>query len=391
MTQTDGYRALRDRIAPILAEAAEGVIERDHTRALPREAVAALAAAGLGRARVPAADGGYGLTIPEFADVLVEIATVDANLPQVFRGHIAWVEEVLLRPASPWRDEWIGRLVAGEIVGNAWSETGSGALGTQQTVLGDTLTGKKYYSTGSIYADWIDVVAQRGDEQVGVLVPTAQDGVTVSDDWDGFGQRGTGTGTATFDAATVDAGSVAPVADRFGTQTALYQLVLLTVLAGIAAAAEHDTAAALRSRSRVYSHGTADRASADPQLLQVVGEVSATAFAARAVVRDAAAAVAETLFGGSAVGDADAIALAEIRTAQGQIALTDSVPRAATRLFDALGASGTSSATALDRHWRNARTVASHNPWVYKARIVGDWSVNGNVSDPLWAIGVATP
>ena len=35
----------------------------------------------------------------------------------------------------------------------------------------------------------------------------------------------------------------------------------------------------------------------------------------------------------------------------------------------------------LDRHWRNARTLASHNPRVYKARILGDWLINGK--DPL--------
>ena len=28
----------------------------------------------------------------------------------------------------------------------------------------------------------------------------------------------------------------------------------------------------------------------------------------------------------------------------------------------------------LDRHWRNARTAANHNPWVFKARIVGDYA-----------------
>ena len=41
----------------------------------------------------------------------------------------------------------------------------------------------------------------------------------------------------------------------------------------------------------------------------------------------------------------------------------------------------------LDRHWRNARTAASHNPWIYKARIVGDWAVNGTEPLYVWQIG----
>jgi len=66
------------------------------------------------------------------------------------------------------------------------------------------------------------------------------------------------------------------------------------------------------------------------------------------------------------------------------------VLRAATRLFDALGASATRSTTALDRHWRNARTVSSHNPLVYKARIVGDWVINGRTPPFVWRVGNGT-
>ncbi|MDG3576728.1 hypothetical protein P7F60_10035 [Rhizobium sp. YJ-22] len=67
----------------------------------------------------------------------------------------------------------------------------------------------------------------------------------------------------------------------------------------------------------------------------------------------------------------------EVAVAQAQIAIVDGVLHAATHVFNALGASATSEDTALDRHWRNARTLASHNPVAYKARILGDYLVNG--------------
>ena len=50
---------------------------------------------------------------------------------------------------------------------------------------------------------------------------------------------------------------------------------------------------------------------------------------------------------------------------------------AAERLFDTGGASATAGALNLDRHWRNARTIASHSPLDYKAHAVGDYLVNG--------------
>jgi alkylation response protein AidB-like acyl-CoA dehydrogenase len=31
----------------------------------------------------------------------------------------------------------------------------------------------------------------------------------------------------------------------------------------------------------------------------------------------------------------------------------------------------------FDRHWRNARTLSSHNPTTLKARSIGDYEVNG--------------
>lgn len=71
--------------------------------------------------------------------------------------------------------------------------------------------------------------------------------------------------------------------------------------------------------------------------------------------------------------------------------LAESVPRAATLLFDALGSSGVAATAALDRHWRNARTVGAHNPVIYKQRIVGEWALNGTPPPLAWSIGVGRP
>ncbi|QTV79146.1 hypothetical protein [Microbacterium sp. NIBRBAC000506063] len=37
---------------------------------------------------------------------------------------------------------------------------------------------------------------------------------------------------------------------------------------------------------------------------------------------------------------------------------------------------------ALDRHWRNARTVHSHNPAAQRRRAIGDFELNGR--RPVW-------
>ena len=54
-----------------------------------------------------------------------------------------------------------------------------------------------------------------------------------------------------------------------------------------------------------------------------------------------------------------------------------------------MGASATSTAKGLDRHWRNAQTVATHNPIAFRARALGDYLINGTLPEGLNAIGDA--
>ena len=387
--------------AEAFARIREDAVSRDRTRSLPRSHVADLARLGFGRLRLPQAAGGFGADLPQTAAVLTELAAADSNLTQIWRGHIAFVEDVLTTADPVFRNRWIRRIADGAVIGNAWSEIGDVTRGVTATTIScddgspdAVVDGRKFYTTGSIFADYSDTTAAGPDGTLRIaLVPLAQDGVSVSDDWDGFGQRTTGTGTAAFSGARVPREDVRLFSDRFSYQTALYQVVLLATHAGIARAVARDTASSVRDRTRTYSHGNADRAQDDPQLLEVVGHLAATAQAAEALTQDAARALqrAHDVEQGDAGIRAEVGADAELTSARAQVVLSQLVPAAATRAFDALGASGVRESVALDRHWRNARTVASHNPWVYKARLAGAHLVSGYAPEELqWTIGVAS-
>ena len=389
---------LRARFSPVLETIAAGALDRERERSLPVEAVRALAEAGFGTLRVPVEAGGLGATFPQLAALLVDLAAADSNLPQIWRGHIAFVEDLLVSPHADFRDRWLERIAGGAVIGNAWSEIGSverGTFGTTITVEGDRaqVSGKKFYTTGSLFADFSDTLVEAADgSQHIAVVPLVQPGVTRSDDWDGFGQKLTGTGTIVYERAELEARDVIPFTDRFGYQTAVYQLVLVAVHAGIAAAVLEDATAAVAARTRTYSHGNADRVREDPQILQILGEISAVAATSAALVEQVAgsieAAVAATRRGPE---EARAAAVdAELASGRAQIITSRLVPEAATRLFDTLGASAVREGSALDRHWRNARTVASHNPWVYKAREIGAFEVNGTLPGFQWSIGTVT-
>lgn len=391
------YEALAERFRPIFQRIAAGAVEREHGRSLPHEPIKWLKEAGFGAVRVPREYGGGGASLPQLFLLLVELAEADSNVPQALRGHFAFAEDRLNAQPGPARDLWFKRFVAGDIVGCAWTEIGSVAIGDVLTKVSPDgaqwkLNGEKFYSTGSVFSDWIDVYAQRSDTGGDVIaaVRTRQPGIEQSDDWDGFGQRTTGSGTSRFIDAEVESDNLIDFSTRFKYQTAFYQLVLLATLAGIGRAAVRDTAHEVRQRKRIYSHGNAPRVSEDAQVQQVLGEISALVYAAEASALRAAEPAQRAYlarFAGDEAREHAANVDAEIESATAQVVVTELIQRATTELFNALGASDIRQGKALDRHWRNARTVSSHNPVIYKARIVGDWAINGNEPPFVWQIG----
>lgn len=113
------YEQLANRFRPIFARIAEGAVERERTRTLPREPIEWLKKAGFGAVRVPVEAGGAGASLPQLVQLLIELAEADSNIPQALRGHFAFVEDRLNAPAGPARDVWFKRFVNGELVGNA--------------------------------------------------------------------------------------------------------------------------------------------------------------------------------------------------------------------------------------------------------------------------------
>ncbi len=395
------YERVASRFRPIFERIAQGALARERTRTLPYEQIVWLKQAGFGAVRVPAEYGGDGVSLPQLVQLLIELGEADSALPQALRGHFAFVEDQLNAPDDAQRDAWFRRFVAGDLFGNAWTEVGDVAIGEVATRVSHdgnrwVINGKKFYTTGSVFADWIDVYARRDPDGADVIaaVRVDQPGVTITDDWDGFGQRTTGSGTTIFEAAHVDEEHLIDFSARFKYQTAFYQLILLATIAGAGRAALRDVSHEVRTRRRVYSHGNASSASDDVQVQQVVGQVAARVFAAQATAvhaANAAQSAYEAHFGGDEQRERDANIAAELDSARGQIAVAALVLQATTELFDALGASGTSESKSLDRHWRNVRTVASHNPVIYKERIVGAWEINRTEPPYVWQIGQAKP
>jgi alkylation response protein AidB-like acyl-CoA dehydrogenase len=291
------------------------------------------------------------------------------------------------------------RVVAGEVFGNATTEKGN-KQGTNSTLITRDagrmlLNGTKYYSTGSLYADWIKVSADTADGQsVRVSVHRNHPGVELVDDWDGFGQRLTASGTTRFTNVEVSPENIdaSGGVEGVGFGAAYVQGILLVALGGIASAVRRDAIDYVRGRERAFSHGVGDSPQRDPLVQEVVGRISSTVFAIESVletvgsrIQDAAAL--------SAAGELDAAGTAELDTvlSEAQIFVVEQTLDVANRLFEVGGASAASETRGLDRHWRNARVLGQHNPVIYRARAVGQQRLTGDhLTTPIY-VGATTP
>jgi len=384
---------LDEIFAPIFARIAEGAVAREEDRRLAYDEVSWLREARFGALRVPVEYGGYGATVRQLFRLLIDLATAESNLPQALRVHWSFVEDQISALPAPEAQDWLRKIAEGTLVGNAITEPGVGAIDRYQTRVtaegdGYRLDGTKYYSTGSLYSDHILVAADKDGERVSVLVDATAEGVTQHDDWDGFGQRLTASGTTEFNGVKVTEDRI--LGPGYGTAgrtyaTSYLQLVQLSVLAGIAQRATDDVSEWVRERKRTFTHSAADLPRHDPLVQQVIGRLTSAAYTARTLVLD----IADQLDRLAETGwqDEQLLDKVEFDVARAQATLIPLVLDATTQLFEVGGASITSERLRLDRHWRNARVISAHNPLIFKLQALGDHVLNGTDLPYAWSAG----
>jgi alkylation response protein AidB-like acyl-CoA dehydrogenase len=374
------------RLPEVVDELRRADAEAERDRILQYWAIERLRRTGVLGLRVPVEYGGPGGSVRDVLTTVVHIARGSSNVAQALRAHYGFSERLLSnRATEAERGHWFPVIDSGTVFSNAITDAkGKSPSSTGATVLADAsgvlrLNGLKFYSTGTLFADRIAVSAVDADgRDLQAIVPSGRDGVELYDDWDGFGQRLTASGSTRFTDVVDDPVEVITVSDgnHLGHGTTYLQLYLAAVTAGIARGMLDDAVAYVREKARPAAHSLAENAREDPFVVEAVGEIAAEASAAEALVLTAADAIDAVVDQGRH-DDAAALADVAIEVAKAQLIAERLALSAAQRLFDTGGASATARALNLDRHWRNARTVASHSPLAYKAHASGNYVLNG--------------
>jgi SfnB family sulfur acquisition oxidoreductase len=373
------------------ASIADGVIDRDRAGVVPLAELAAFDASGLLGITVPAEHGGGGLPATALAEVIRSIAAVDPAIAQVPQAHFLFVDVLSVWGSPEQQRRLFGSVLAGGRLGNAQAERGGQHAQDLKTRIyvsddGIRLAGRKYYCTGAITSRWIGVSALDWDGHL-VLAFVERDapGVTVDDDWDVMGQRATVSGTATFENVPVDPVLVVPYEKAFQVPQQLgarSQLVHAAIQTGIAGGALRDAEEFVRTTARPFFEATrggwADRAGDDPHTIARFGRLATRVRAAEALLASAAATLDEVTRRPRSASEAarGSVAVAEAKAFASEVAV-----EVASDLFALSGASAADQRYDLSRHWRNARTHASHDPVDWKYHHVGNYLLN-NVPPP---------
>ena len=369
-----------------LAEVArEQAARRDQQRKLPWAEIELFTRSGLGSISVPKAYGGPEVSFTTVAEVFRLISAADPALGQIPQNQFGMLQ-LLRLTASETQQALIFRSVLdGWRIGNAGPERGTKdtlTLKARITRAGDSyrISGEKFYSTGALFAHWVAVKAldDEGRQRL-AFVRRGSPGLRIVDDWSGFGQRTTASGTVLLDQVPVDAELVIDnwrQRDIPNIQGAASQLIQAAIDAGIAEAAIDDAITFVREKSRPWIEANVARASDDPYVIADIGRLKLELHAAEALLRKAARVLDEV---NAAPIDAASAARASIAVAEAKVLTTEIALQASEKLFELAGSRATLAEFNLDRHWRNARVHTLHDPVRWKYHAVGAYHLNGTL------------
>lgn len=354
---------------------------RDRERRLPHAELELFTRSGLWAISVPKAFGGAGVSNVTLAKVVARIAQADASLGQIPQNHFYALEVLRVNGSPEQQHRLYAEVLAGRRFGNALAELGTKTAHDRSTRLtrdgaGYRINGRKFYATGALYAQRIptSVIDEQGRQQL-AFVPADSHGLEVIDDWSGFGQRTTGSGSVTFDNVWVGAEDVVPFESAFERPTPvgpLAQILHAAIDTGIARAAVQDALHFVRTRSRPWVDSGVHKASDDPLTLKSFGHLVIRLHAAEALLERAG----EYLDRAQLDSTADNVAAASIAVAEARAISTEVSLSAGTSLFELAGSQATLAEHNLDRHWRNARVHTLHDPVRWKYHAIGNYYLN---------------
>lgn len=375
-------------IAQVLAdEFAQEASVRDRERRLPFAELKQITQSGLWGITVPKEYGGAGVSYVTLALIFAIFSKADGSIGQIPQNHYFVIELIREHGTDEQKKFFFERILAGDHFGNALVELNVKKPEDRKVSLfadGDEhyrATVRKYYATGSLYADWIPTALNSEDKEEHHLAFFSHhaEGLTIIDDWAGLGQRTTASGSVILDNARIAKNLVVSHREKKEHVSPVGptgQIMHAAIDTGIARAAFEATIAFIRGRNPKKADAAPDAAWEEDQLtIREIGDLSVALHGAEALLERAGRIIDHAYVTGlQADWTKASIAVSEVRAASTHAALLIT-----NKLFEFSGTQATASKHNLDRYWRDARTHTLHDPVRWRLYDVGNYYLNDKV------------
>ncbi len=395
--RSDEERSILARVRAVVDEAiAPSAQAIDEEGRFPSESFAALRAAGLLGLAVHREYGGLGCGL--HGNILVEIMAVEelargcSSTSQIFHNHNGCIGILYYLASADQQQRFSREIVADGALHVVWGgETGKTVYDIRTIAtrvdVGYRINGTKVFSSGSAGATWfLPAVVESGKALAeGMLLPLVHrnnPGVTLLNDWDAMGQRGTASGTTVFKDCFV------PDGDVLGAPGDYYKLLLFgpffqlgwaALYVGQARGALAAGIDYVREKSRRWADAPIERAVEDPYIRGHVADMSTRIEAARQLLYVAARAL-EHAHENPALRPEAAIAVYRAK-----VFATETALDVTSRIFQIMGARAAGKrSNNLDRYWRNVRTFTLHDPVDWKRHTIGKYLLEGTSPPVGW-------
>lgn len=368
-------------IAEQLAEQfKQGAVLRDAERILPFEQIEAYSQSGLWAITVPKQYGGADVSSYTVAKIIALMSGVDGSIGQIPQNHFYALEVLRNTGTEQQKQKLYAEVLAGARFGNALAEFKPKNASIKQTSItknanGFVVNGEKFYCTGSLFAHRIPTLV-KDDEQREFLafIERNSAGVELIDDWSGFGQRTTGSGTVKFNQVQVKAEDVIPFDTAFSSPTLVgpfAQIMHAAIEVGIARAAFEETIQRVK-QARPWIDAHVDHATQDPLTIYELGRVAVDVRASEVLLKQAAHSIEEA----RPQPTAENVAKASLDVAKVRAHSSETALKASSKLIELAGSRGSQRQDGLDRFWRNARVHTLHDAARWKYYFVGQFALN---------------
>lgn len=364
-------------------------VSRDTARELPFEEIEAFSQSGLWAITVPKQYGGADVSSYTVAKIIALFSGADGSIGQIPQNHFYALEVLRNTGTDTQKQKLYSEVLKGARFGNALAEFKTKTAAQKHTQItqvtrgdkqGFEVNGEKFYCTGSLFAHRIPtLVRDANDREYLAFIPSDAQGLQRINDWSGFGQKTTGSGTVKFNQVFVDAEDVI-VFDRAFSEPTLVgpfaQIMHAAIETGIARAAFEETLQRVK-QARAWIDANVERADQDPLTIYEIGKIAADVRASEVLLKQAAHAIDAA----KPHPTAENIAKASIDVAKVRAHSTETALKASSKLIELAGSRGSQRADSLDRHWRNARVHTLHDASRWKYYFIGNYVLN-NILPP---------